>query len=353
VTATAAPAAPTLGQRADRLVRSLALTRHGLVGLSVARIAFGSVILLDLAIHVADRQTLWGPDGWYDHARMERDQQLGISLFNLGESAWLTDVLYLAYAAVAVLFVVGWRTGVVTPALLVLMWTFQERNPYLINGGDNLVRIVLFYLMFARLNAYLAPGARERRAAEAQARAEAEAAGRPVRGVLATVAHNTALGACIAQLCVLYLASAMFKTQGEMWQEGTAVYYITRVAEYNAWPELSAIFIHSPVAVTVATYLAVFVQMAFPFALVNRYARHTVFVLLVGMHAGIGLLMGLPVFSAFMVAADLLLFTDAEWRRGAARVRAAVARVREAQAAWAADREPRAVPATTMGQVQS
>ncbi len=304
----------SVARRLEALVRAVSTTRHGLIGLSVTRVAVGSIILVDLAIHAGQRQTLWGPLGWYDDARMQRDQQLGISLFNLGSGTGFTDLLYLLYAALAALFLVGWRTRVVTPLLLLLVWSFHERNPYLLNGGDNLVRIVLFYLMFARLDAYLAPGAGPRRAALAR---------QPLttRRVVATVAHNTALAASVAQLCVLYLGSAMFKIQGEMWQEGTAVYYITRVAEYNAWPELSAVLAQSAVAVTVATYAAVFVQLAFPFTLANRHTRHAVFVALVGMHAGIGLLMGLPVFSAFMIAVDLLVFTDAEWRRGLARAR--------------------------------
>ena len=331
---TTTPRSFSMAQQLNQSVRSVSSVRYGLIGLSVARIAFGVVILLDLAIHLAERQTLWGPAGWYDHARMERDQQLGISLFNLSEAAWLTDVLYVGYAVVAVLFVLGWRTGVVTPILLLFVWTFQERNPYLINGGDNLMRIVLFYLMFARLNAYFAPGARARRWEAARAPVSAPS----TRRIIATVVHNAALVASIAQLCVLYLSSAMFKIQGEMWQQGTAVYYITRVAEYNAWPELSTFLTQSAIVVTVATYLAVFVQMAFPFTLFNRHTRHLVFVLLVGMHAGIGLLMGLPVFSAFMIATDLLLFTDSEWRRGAARSRRMLARIRGMRA------HPRSAP---------
>ena len=305
--------------RLARLVHSVSTTRHGLIGLSVVRVAIGSVILLDLMIHAADRQVLWGPRGWYDTTRMERDQQLGASLFNLGDSAWLTDVLYLTYGAVALAFLMGWRTRVTTPALLLMVWTFQERNPYLINGGDNLVRIVLLYLVFAQVDAHLV----RRRQAPRGAAAPGSA-----RAVWATVAHNAALAACIGQLCVVYLASAMFKIQGEMWQEGTAVYYITRVAEYNAWPEVSHWFAQSAVLVTAATYGTVLLQLSFTFTLLTTWARHLVFVGLAASHVGIGVLMGLPVFSLFMIAIDLLVFTDAEWRRGRARLLHATERLR-------------------------
>ncbi len=116
--------------------------------------------------------------------------------------------------------------------------------------------------------------------------------------MLRTVAHNAALAACMLQLCVLYMGSALFKIQGEKWQEGTAVYYITRVAEYNAWPEISGLLALSPLAITAATYLTVFAQLSFPFTLLRAWSRHLVLFVLVGMHLGIGVLMGLPIFSA-------------------------------------------------------
>ena len=291
-------------QSMGRAIDLASTERFGLISLAVARIGFGAIILLDLAIHLPERQRLWGPQAWYDAEHMERDATFGLSLFALGDSAVVTDLLYAAFAVAALLFAIGWRTTWVTPSLWVLMWSFHERNPYLTNGGDNLARIILFYLIFAQLDAFLSvrptrPGA-------------------PARShgsMLRTVAHNAALAACMLQLCVLYMGSALFKIQGEKWQEGTAVYYITRVAEYNAWPEISGLLALSPLAITAATYLTVFAQLSFPFTLLRAWSRHLVLFVLVGMHLGIGALMGLPIFSAFMIAADMVLVTDAEWRQ--------------------------------------
>lgn len=302
---------------ADRLVETLTTRKHGLIGMSALRILVGTIILVDLAIHLPVRHRLWGPESWYTVEKMARDQRLGVSLLGLGDSRVALELGLLALAVAAALFVVGWRTRYVTPVLWLLLWGLHERNPYVTNGGDNLVRILLVYMIFAQLDAHWSITARLRARATGRApRPESDA-------WLGNLVHNLAWAACIAQLCVLYLSSALFKAQGEMWQEGTAVYYITRVAEYSSWPELSALLARSPLIITVATYASVLLQLAFAFSLTSPRARHVVFLGLVGMHAGIGFLMGLPVFSAFMVAADVLLFTDAEWRRGLARVAAA------------------------------
>ncbi len=302
------------------LLANASTTAYGLIGLSVVRIAYGLVILLDLVIHLPVRDALWGPGAWYTTSHMARDTSLGFSPFMLSSEAWMSELVYFALMGAAILFVLGWRTRWVTPVLLALVWVLHERNPYLTNGGDNLMRIILLYLVFARLSAYFSLDARRERTANQQAGQPNDAPAN-AGAMVGILIHNAALVACIGQLCVLYLASGLYKVQGSMWFEGTAVYYITRVAEYNPWPELTALLAYSPLIITVATYLAIITQVAFPFTLLNKHSRHLVFVLLAGMHLGIGFLMGLPVFSAFMIATDLLLFTDQEWRRGYARLR--------------------------------
>ncbi|MFD9354730.1 hypothetical protein [Streptomyces sp. NPDC060031] len=61
------------------------------------------------------------------------------------------------------------------------------------------------------------------------------------------------------------------------------------------------------------TYLAVFLQAFFPLLLFRPFTRHVAFVLVALMHVGIGVLMGIPFFSLFMISTDLVLITDREY----------------------------------------
>lgn len=291
----------------DRLVELLAVRRHALIGLAVTRIGFGVTILLDLAIHIPLRHELWGTDSWVGADQRAMSATFPLNVLVVVPADWYLDLVYAAYALTALAFTLGWRTRLMTPLVWVLMWSFQDRNQYLTHGGDNLARILLFYMMFAQLDACLS--IRRLPGRDAARRQRIRQVLRPV----GTVAHNTAVAACLMQLAVLYTASAMFKIQGEKWQEGTAVYYITRVAAYDSWPEIARIFALSPLVLTMVTYTTVFAQLLFLGSLLRRWSRHLVLAVLVGMHAGIGFLMGLPVFSMFMIAADLMIITDAEW----------------------------------------
>jgi hypothetical protein len=230
------------------------------------------------------------------------------SLYVLSSSAVYADILYFALLTAAILFTIGWHTRTITVIFFVLLWSLHARNPLATNGGDNLARIILVYLVFAQVGAHWSlDSLRARRRL---------ASGRPRRRerVIGTVAHNAALIACVAQVCVLYATSSLFKVQGEMWQNGTALYYILRTADYNSWPEVTVFVYQWPIVVVGATYAAVFVQLCLPFALVNRWVKAVLLPLVLGMHVAIGILMGLPFFSLYMVVTDLFFLTDRDLR---------------------------------------
>lgn len=155
----------------------------------------------------------------------------------------------------------------------------------LLDGGDNLLIIVLAYLMAVDCS-----GRKSRGTARQGAFSRDGALGRSV-----TLLHNVALLAIIAQVCVLYLTSAMYKIQGELWQNGTALYYIMRVQDFTL-PGVSELLYRDPFVVTAATYGTVLFQLAFPFLLLHRWTRAFALAGAIAMHGGIALLMGLVTF---------------------------------------------------------
>jgi hypothetical protein len=299
--------------------------QHGTRVLAVVRAGYGSVIVAMLLVNAPVRDRIWGDDAAYDwqlYASRALDSgQPGLYL--LSSSPLWSDLLYLALIVVAAAFALGFGGRVTAVLFFVLLWSLHARNPIATNGGDNLMRLVLIYLMFARTTAHYsidAWRARRRRLA-----------GRPLRSpsTLGTVLHNGALVASIAQVCVLYITSGLAKVQGEMWQNGTALYYVLRTADYNVWPEVTAPLYQSPLIVVGATYAAVFVQLMMPVALLDRRAKAILLPMVLGMHLAIGVLMGLPFFSAIMIVSDLLFLSDRDLARGRARIRVLRSRWRQ------------------------
>lgn len=75
-----------------------------------------------------------------------------------------------------------------------------------------------------------------------------------------------------------------------------------------------------PVAVAIAGYLTVLLQVAFPFVLFGRL-KYPVLIMLVSLHLGIAVLLGLPIFSGVMIVADAVFLPDRFYRSYPGRIR--------------------------------
>jgi hypothetical protein len=127
---------------------------------------------------------------------------------------------------------------------------------------------------------------------------------RTLLDVLANLAHNAGLVVIMAEVCLIYATAGWYKIQGSRWQDGTALYYPLKLDYFTPWPGLSGLLASSALAVMVLTYATVIVQVAFPFTLFNRRVKNVLLVVMIGEHAGIAVLLGLPFFSMAMIAAD-------------------------------------------------
>ncbi|WP_232542724.1 HTTM domain-containing protein [Streptomyces sp. QHH-9511] len=134
---------------------------------------------------------------------------------------------------------------------------------------------------------------------------------RTLLDVLANLAHNGALVVMMAEVCLIYATAGWYKIQGSRWQDGTALYYPLHLDYFTPWPALSDLLASSGVMVMVLTYGTVLVQVAFPFALFNRRVKNVLLVAMMLEHAGIAVLLGLPLFSLAMISADAVFLPTA------------------------------------------
>jgi hypothetical protein len=232
-------------------------------------------------------------------------------LFESDASSWASSPI-LVYVALSFWLVggVGLLTGVLTrlSSLLALAaYVVLETLTVTHDGGDNVLRIVLLYMVFLhdRLPAphRIEPGAR-------------------------VLLHNVGVGLIYLQVVTLYFVSGTLKMQGEVWFNGTALYYITGVEAYSTGVQLLRDLFSNPVVVTLGCYSAMVYQVGFPFMLTSRF--HLVWVLLgISFHLGIFVVMGLTTFSAIMIGLILFTVRDSEWASLQAFASGLVSRLRQ------------------------
>lgn len=132
-----------------------------------------------------------------------------------------------------------------------------------------------------------------------------------VRSALVNVVHNCALFVIAAEVCFIYGAAGLYKVQGSYWQDGTAMHYVLNLEYFTPWPGLSRLLAANTEMGVLVGYLTVFIQVGFVFMLFAKRVKYVAIVVLLGMHFGIAILLGLPAFSASMSVGDALFLPTA------------------------------------------
>ncbi|HUK72746.1 MAG TPA: HTTM domain-containing protein [Streptosporangiaceae bacterium] len=313
---------PAVDRRWKTLEGWLFDAKHVTYGLSLLRILYGLLIIGLLDVNFADRQYIWGIGSrWLQPLVAEEGFTRPFTLLSgnsplfSGNSPRIFTATYLLMGFVALLFTLGWRTRLVTPVLLVLWVSLTCQNPLLTDAGDTVVRLVLFYLCFADVSAHWSLDARRHTRAASNPDRVRRIALPSGWGNWGNLFHNAAVIAVACQVFIIYVSSAMFKTQGSLWQNGTAIYYPMRMHSYEAFPMLNDVLSSNVFILFVATYASVFLQLFFPFLLLTRPTRILALVGIMAMHVGIAITLALPFFSLSMIGADVIFVRDRTFSR--------------------------------------
>ncbi|MFE2290777.1 HTTM domain-containing protein [Streptomyces sp. NPDC059452] len=329
---------------------------------AVIRIGFSATYLFFLLRELPHRHELYGPDSpWHwDLARQLTAGNDAFSVLLWSDSALWFEAVYALTLLSAAALLLGWRTRTMSVLFMVGVLSVQNRSVFMGDGGDNVIHLMAIYLVLTRCAQVWSLDARR-----AARQAERAAAGLPpvrdvvgpvlwallgpvlivatvmdglggtwwfpvllwllwlsaaawwaanryapygqpraLLDVLANLVHNATLVVIMVEVCLIYATAGWYKIQGSRWQDGTALYYPLKLDYFTPWPALSDVLASSGLMVMVLTYATVIVQVAFPFTLFNRRIKNVLLVIMIGEHAGIALLLGLPFFSMAMIAAD-------------------------------------------------
>ncbi|MFE4962500.1 HTTM domain-containing protein [Streptomyces sp. NPDC056660] len=332
---------------------------------AVVRIGFAGTWLLFLLREYPHRQELYGPDGpWsFGLAQQLTSDNHAFTALLVSDGRAFFEVFYLLAVLSSALLVVGWRTRTMSLLFMVGVLSLQNRSVFMGDGGDNVLHLMSFYLVFTRCGQVWSLDARR----AARARAERQlvtdrvgpalwavsglllvlaaltgrtgggwlvpalmwatwagaalwwAAGRWARtpeprillDVIANILHNGALFVIMAEACLIYATAGWYKIQGSRWQDGTAIYYPLHLDYFSPWPALADLLSANGTLVMLVTYGTVIVQVAFPFTLFNRRVKNVLLAAMIAEHAVIAVVLGLPFFSLAMIAADSVFLPTA------------------------------------------
>ncbi|GAP50393.1 HTTM domain-containing protein [Streptomyces azureus] len=285
---------------------------------SVLRIGYGLLYLIFLLREFPHRDEIWGPGSpWTPGLAHQLFEQTGWnSVLTLSGSRAYFELCYVLALVTSALFMLGWRTRVTSVLFAVVVTSFHARSIFMTDGGDNLVLLMSLYLVLTACGRRWSLDARRDRLKALRKGSTPEPPRslfarqlREARTALVTAVHNCGMFVIAAQVCLLYGSAGLYKVQGPSWGSGTALHYALNLELFRPWPALSHFVDQYTLVIAIAGYMAVLLQVAFPFVLFSRL-KYPVLTLLLGMHIGIAVLLGLPLFSGAMIIADAVFLPD-------------------------------------------
>lgn len=176
----------------------------------------------------------------------------------------------------------------------------DNRVYVILDGGNNLIHLFLLYFILID---------------------PSKNTGRPASNFLSRMSNaftNLSLLMCQLQVVMMYLISGLSKVGGELWQNGTALYYTLQVDEYTH-PFAKDLVSRYPILTVLGSYTTLLYQVTFPWLVWNKKVRPWLLSIGSCIHLQISLVMGLFMFG-FAIAVAYLSFSNEKFAEKVLRV---------------------------------
>ncbi|WP_435073226.1 HTTM domain-containing protein [Halorubrum sp. HHNYT27] len=310
----------------DRLSAALAArVAVDLRALAAFRIGLAALLLVDLV-----RRSRWLTAFYTDYGVLPRrafasDYSTSHSLHALVGEPWTVALLFAVAGAFALALLVGYRSRLAAVVSWLLLLSLQARNPMLLNAGDSLLRMLLFWSVFLPLGARWSVDAVKRADARTDTGSEADSTTRsdadlstgndadpPTSGPSAPSVATVATMAVLLQMLVMYVTNAVHKYGGDLWMSGEALVYVMQADHFTYLLGNHLAEFHG--LLRALTVLWVALLFASPLLLLlTGVPRAVLASLFVGMHLGMAVTMRIDLFPIIVVVGFLPFFQTPVW----------------------------------------
>ncbi len=250
------------------------------------RIALALIIISDLVIRAGDLQAFFTDSGiWPTHLIKNFGWQPGYWSFHaLSGNEGFTWALFALHFLFAISLLVGYKTRLATILVWVFTISLHNRNLFILQSGDDLLRLTLFWGIFLPWGNALSFDSKK----------------------YATKKQVSSLASMGYLLLIssVYLFTVFFKNSSEWHNEGTAIYYALSLEQIRL-PVGDWLYQH-PSLMKALTHLVYIIEIIIPVAILfpdkKGISRFIAFLLLVILHIGIGLTMYVGLFFLISMA---------------------------------------------------
>jgi hypothetical protein len=276
------------------------------------RILYGLLVIADLVLLHGDWLTWFGADGLVSIDTMRKVSpgiRLNVFLILPQGDQWI-QAFFWVFLVLALFLTVGFLSRFTSIAVFLCLMSIHQRNLFILNSGDTLLRVTGFFLMFAPAGAAISVDRLWR-------------IWRGKEGVEVLPRSPWAQRMIQIQSALVYFSTFCWKMRGTKWIDGTALYYTTQLMEFQRFPMPS---LGNGLLLRLATWSALLIEFALGILVWFRKIRYGVLLLGVGLHLFLEYSMNVPLFQWIAMASYVTFIDAADLSRAWAWLRRSLAR---------------------------
>lgn len=274
------------------------IQRNHTIGISIFRIIICFIIIKNICFYFPMADDLFGANGIFPYdlyIKLMKENNIGYLTypFNIPFASQAFLLLIILFAGLYMLGYGGKLTGI---ALVLTTIILKFRNGFILDGSDNVIQVLLPFLVLIDNHTYFKHHNKNI----------------PNNNLWWHKLQDIALLGFMIQVCYVYFFSALEKLQGQLWMNGTAIFYTMRVKEFMA-TKWNITLTKNLYFVVFTTYFTLIWELMFSFLI---WFRKTKFWIILGgviLHFGIWIFMRIDNFSWVMIATYFVFITNKEY----------------------------------------
>ncbi|HEY9787964.1 MAG TPA: HTTM domain-containing protein [Candidatus Obscuribacterales bacterium] len=260
--------------------------------MAIYRILYGLLVLAFCFLIGPDLHLWYGPDGVapFPVAREWPEETLFDPLVLLPQTQESISFTFALLVASAICLTIGLFTRYSAILVLLSLLSFHHHNWLILNSGDTMMRIGALYLALSHAGDALSVD----RLVSVWTSREVPAQKPPLKPPWAQRLLQL-------QLAIIYCQAFFAKIAGEMWVNGSALYYTLRLEDFRRF--YIAGLVGNTQLLTILTWLSLAVEFSLFTLVWFRDLRYWVLAAGIIFHISIDILMNLPLFEYLMIIA--------------------------------------------------
>jgi HTTM domain len=272
------------------------------VPLALFRIVYGLLVIMTVLLLKVDWISWYGTHAWMSLDTMrELEPGVRLNLFTIlaKDDRWIIAVFWI-FLASAALLTAGFLSRLNSIVVYLCLASIQQRNLYILHGGDTFLRVAGFFLIFAPAGAALSV---DRLIRVWRGREQSEIP--PCRLWAQRMIQ--------IELSLVYLVTFCWKLKGAPWMEGSALFYIFHLFELQrfALPD----WLLQPGILKLGTWAAMVLEFSLGTLIWVRRMRYKVLAAGLLFHLSLEYALNIPMFQWDVLSAYLLFVDAGDLRR--------------------------------------